>query len=130
VAPAGRGCIVGVFIFYSVFCAADAGAFGHASQQPVGIHLTHAARHCPVIAECVFEAVTHHAVFPFGALKGAQVVGNHLESVPAIEIVGVDDGKRLMNHVLGHQDGVVCAPGLFASFGHREAFGQFVQLLG
>ena len=57
------------------------------------------------------------------------MVGHHLEGVAAIEVVGVDDGKRLVDDLLGHQDRVVGTPGLLASFGHRKAFGQVVEFL-
>ena len=57
------------------------------------------------------------------------MVADHLEGVASVEVVGVDDGKRLVDGLLGHQDGVVGAPGFLAAFGHLEAFGQIVQLL-
>ena len=34
-----------------------------------------------------------------------------------------------MYYILGHEDGVVGAPGLFAAFGHMEAFRQIIELL-
>ena len=57
------------------------------------------------------------------------MVGHHLEGVATVEVVGVDDGEGLVDHLLGHEDGVVGAPRLLAPRRHAEARRQLVELL-
>ena len=57
------------------------------------------------------------------------MVGHHLKGVASIKIIGIDDGERLVYHILGHQNGVVGAPGFLSSFRHFETFRQVVKFL-
>ena len=120
---------VGVLVLDAVGGAADAGALGHADEQAVGVGFADAAADGAVLAERVLEAVAHHAVASCGAVEGLEVARHDLEGVAAVEVVGVDDGEGLMDGVLGHEDGVVGAPGLLASFGDGEAGRQLVEFL-
>ena len=47
----------------------------------------------------------------------------------AIEVVSVDHGEGLIDHLCCHHDGVVRAPRLLAALGYSEAFGELVQIL-
>ena len=47
----------------------------------------------------------------------------------AIEVVSVDHGEGLVDHVSCHHDGVVRTPRLLAALGYSEAFGELIQIL-
>ena len=120
---------VGVGVGDAVSGAGDGGALRHADKESLSVGLTHAAADGAVLREGVFQTVAHHAVAAAHALEGAQVVGHDLEGVATVEVVGIDDGERLVDELLGHEDGVVGPPGLLATFGDGEAGGQAVELL-
>ena len=61
---------------------------------------------------------------------GAAPVSKHLEGLFSVEVVSVDDGEGLLDDVLCHENGVGCAPRLYAVFGDGERCGDLVKFLG
>ncbi len=61
---------------------------------------------------------------------GPAPVAEDAEGLLPVEVVTVDDGERLVDDVLGHQDRMGGAPGLHAFGVEGEAGGDLVQLLG
>ena len=56
-------------------------------------------------------------------------VSQNFERLLAVKIVPVDDGKRLLDYLCGHEHGVGCAPGLYTLLRHGEGSGNLVQFL-
>ena len=109
--------------------ALDLRTLDHRRQVAVGIHAADAARYGAVVRKGPVQIVCDHAVAVFAVTELRKVVGDGLVGFGAVEVVGVDDGERLVHGVGGHHHGMVRAPRLDAAFGNRSAFGQIVQLL-
>ena len=82
------------------------------------------------LAQRVTYAEAYHRIDilrAFGQI--GQELAHYLEGVATVEVVAVDDGKRFLDGILAHHDGVVCSPGFRTAFGAGEAFGQGVERL-
>ena len=82
-----------------------------------------------MLRQGVGQQIAHHGKLGLARLRLLQEFRHSLEAVLAVEIVGVDDGKRLMDSVFGYQDGMGGAVRFHTLRVDREAFGNGVQLL-
>src|SRR6516225_6372827 len=57
------------------------------------------------------------------------MVREHAITSLAIEIIRVDHGERLVNHIRGHQNGMGRAPRLCPSLWNRNARNKLIDLL-
>lgn len=119
-----------VLIAYVTVDTHDLGAL-HNSGQVLGIVLrADATGYGTVLAQCVANAESYHSVFvlcSFGQI--GQILTDHHESVTVVEVIAVDHAERLVDDILCHQYGVICAPWLLAAFRNSEALGQCVKAL-
>ena len=100
------------------------GALGNACQCAVAVLYAHAAGNAAVFGDGVLEQIAHHCVAVFLAvLMRGQIVINFAERLGAVVVVGVDNGKRRVNHIACGQNGVAGAPGFRAAFGNSVACG-------
>ena len=94
----------------------------------LAVILTNAARNGTAVGERIAHAETYHGIFASRAFgKFAKEFAHHLEGVAIVEVVAVEHGKGFFNHVLTHHNGVVRTPGLRATLGAGEAFGQRIE---
>ena len=63
------------------------------------------------------------------ALCIAEELGHRAETLSAVKVVAVDDGKRLVDDISGHHYGVIGTPGLLAAFGHHISGREIFELL-
>ena len=101
----------------------------HIRQMAFGIGRTNTTAHCSVLAEGIAYTVTHHTVFALRSFHRTQIVCEHLEGLFSVEIIGIDDCKRLFDQILTHEHCVVRTP-WFSAFGVVSAtFRHFVNRL-
>ena len=93
------------------------------------VGLANATGHAAVIGNGVAQLVAHHAVATLATCQLLEVVANSGVCSAAVEVVGVDNGKWLVDGLCCHHNSVVCAPRLYATLGESEALGQVVELL-
>ena len=98
---------------------------GDIGQQAL-FHAADAPGHGAVLGDSVAQAVAHHGV-PIFLLVVRQELVNGGEGGGAVEVVGVDDGKGALHHVLAAGDGVAGTPGLGAALRHGVALGKLVK---
>ena len=104
----------------------DVGALRDPHQVAVAVHLADAPGDIPALRQRAGEGVAHHGVFrprPGLAEEGA----DGLHGLPAVVVVGVDDGEGAVDLPGGAQDGLPCAPGLGPPGGDGEALRELVQ---
>ena len=106
----------------------DVRALGHGYQHAVLIRLADAARHMTVFGQGVFNAIAHHGMRRGRCLRG-QKLRDALKGGAAVEVVGIDHAERRVDLLAGAQHGMRGTPGLDASLGNGEAFGQPVRRL-
>ena len=68
-------------------------------------------------------------VVAFLVARTRELLGDHLKGVAAIEVVGIDYGKRLLDGILAHEHSVVGAPGFGAVGGAGVTLGKIVDAL-
>ena len=109
--------------------ALDVRALYYIGQAAVVVSLANATANRSVLAQGVAYAIADHAILVLLAFHAHEELGKHLKTLLAVEVVGIDDSKRLANHILAHQYGVVGAPG-FGALGIVGATGRhFVEAL-
>ena len=119
-----------VFIFDGCAVAFNLGALHNRCEIALRVGCTHTTCHSAVVAQRVAYAETHHGIAVAAALgQRTEEFAHHHEAVAVVEIVAVDNAERLLNHILGHEHGVVGAPGFLATFGNTETFGQCINAL-
>ena len=97
------------------------GPFNHRGQHAVGAGHADAAGDRAVFREGVAELETAHGVVLGRGIRPGQVVGDQLIGLAPIKVIGIDGGKRLLDQVFRHQDGVSGAPGFGPAFGDLVA---------
>ena len=109
--------------------ALDLRPLDHRGEVPLRVDRADAARDGAVLRKGPVQVVGHHAVAVPAAVELREIVADHPVGLGSVEIVGIDDGERLVNRPGRHHHGVVRTPGLHAAFGHGEPFGQVFKLL-
>ena len=120
---------VGSLIYQLVALAFNAVTFHHIHQIAFAVNLAEAAAHTAVFAQSVLHHETNHAVAVMLALYRAQETGQLLKALLAVEVVSIDNAKRLIYHLLAHHQSVVGAPGFGAVLVHLYALGYLVDCL-
>ena len=100
----------------------------HAAQVVLGIHVADPARHGSELGERVPQGKSNQRV---GVLVFfvRQVIVEKLVGALTVEIIGVNDGKGLVDNVTSHEYGMACSPGLGAFGRNAESVRDVVQLL-
>ena len=111
----------------TIFSMTDGCALDDGLEVAFSVGGANATTHRAEIRHGVAEFVGDHAVSAFLAFTFHEILGQYLVGFLAIEVVGVDGSERLVDHILGHQNCVACAPGFHTPFGDTEAFRQLVK---
>ena len=113
----------------SVLLALDRRPLGHRREAAVVVNAADAAGDAAEIGEGVLQEIAHKGVPAPHPFDTAEKIRDGGKAFPAIEVIGIDHGKRLMDHVFGHHHGMVRPPGFFAALRHGIAFRQAIQFL-
>ena len=113
----------------TIRATSDRGALDDTREEALVIYFADTACYCTAFAERIAYAVADHAVLVVAVGEAAELVCQSCEAVTAIEVVSVDHGEGLVDHLCCHHDGVVRTPRLLAALGYSEAFGELVQIL-
>ncbi len=110
--------------------AGDVDHFLNSLKESVG-GLADAAVDGTVIGKGADEVVADEGVVSLAVVRVSrgEKTGGLLVGVGAIEVIGIDNGKRAVEFVPGSPDGVGGAPGFFASSGKVVSFGEVVEAL-
>lgn len=65
--------------------------------------LEEAAINTAVLGHCVTDAEAYHALIVFPVVITVQLIGENLETVATVEVIGVNDGERLLNGAVFHK---------------------------
>jgi hypothetical protein len=107
----------------------DLGEFLDVRQEALGVRLADAAGDRAVVRQGVLEREADHRVGGVVVAERGEMTGQRRVGIAAVEVVGVDDGERRRDDVLGAEDGVGRAPRLFAAGGHGEPRWELIQRL-
>ncbi len=114
----------GVFeVVDALLCAFDAGHLDNVLEGALPVCLGDAAGDVAVFGEGLVEAVADHGEAPF--LAFAEEVGDALEGVGAVEVVGIDGAEWAFDEVARGADGVGGAEG-FGAVGGADVGGREV----
>ena len=105
----------------------DLHPLGNAREHPV-FDLAHAARHRAELRHGVAHPVADHGVAVLIVVRAQKLI-DRAERRAAVEIVGVDDRERPVQHVPAAGNGLSRAPGLDASVRDRISRRDIRQLL-
>ena len=114
--------------YVMVIVVSYVGTLGDSRKKTV-LGIAHATCHRTVFRHCIAYSETNHTIVALAVTRTAEFLGYHLKSIAAIEVVGIDDGKRLIDHTLAHKNRVVRTPRLCTVGRAGKSFRQSVGRL-
>ena len=94
----------------------------------VSIIFAYTTAYCTTVRKSVAYAETNHSILSCATFwKFRKPLAHNLECVTIVEVIAVQNGKRLVNYTFAHHQGVVSTPRLSTTFGACETFGQCVE---
>jgi hypothetical protein len=90
------------------------------------IRFANTTRNGSALAQRIPHVIAHHAIIILPSFHGSKLFAQYGKTVTTVEIVGINHGKRLENHLFTHENGMIRTPGLFAPFRNGESGRQLV----
>ena len=106
--------------------ACNRGALDDPREESLVIDLADTACYRTAFAERITHTIAYHAVLIRAVGEATELVGQGCEAMTAVEVIGIDHRKRLVDDLSGHHHSVVRSPRFLTAFGYGEAFGQLV----
>ena len=99
-----------VTVDFGVLLSSDIDKLHDAGKVPVLSVVADATGDSSVFREGVVELEADDRADTLAVLMSFEPTGDGLEGLFAVEVVTIDDGERLVDNILGHQNRMRCSP--------------------
>ena len=123
--------VVLVEILHHTVVTFNLGTLHHSGKKVCSIvGFADTAANGTALGKGVAYAETYHGIFAGRAFgKFTEELGHHLEGIAVVEVVAIENCKRLLDDFLAHHHGMVRSPGLSAAFGNSKSLRKCIECL-